>query len=151
MGGKGGYLYPEVILTPIQVVESVLSGLPGRTLRDQPGFRGYMIYASKVKKEDHERAVLQFQRTLDHFKAGRAPLRSESEEIWKMLASGIDLFEVVHAISGMRFEPNTESYDPAKHVNIYRIWDREKRAKLVTLSTQEQAKRDEKKRKLSAT
>jgi hypothetical protein len=89
-------------------------------------------------------ATAQLQKTLEHFKAGREVVKSEREEIWKMLKSGIALNELVHAISGMRYEPPTNTFDPSKHVSIFRLWDREKRIKLMTLSTQEAQRREAK-------
>lgn len=97
--------------------------------------------AKKPSLEGHEAAVAQFQKTLDHFKAGREPAQTEIEELWKMIKGGILVSELVHAISGMRFEPGGLNYDPGKHINIFRLWDREKRLKLYTLGTQEAAKR----------
>ncbi len=102
---------------------------------------------TKVKQEDHDRAVAQFQKTLDHFKCGRKPLSVEVRKIYELLLSGIPLYEIVHGISGMRYEPKTQTYDPSKHINIFRLFDAEKRAKLVTLSTQEQQRLAEKQRR----
>lgn len=88
-------------------------------------------------------ALEYWQRTLDHFKAGREPLQSEKEQLFRMLQT-IPLKELCHGISGMRFEPSTPSYDPSKHVDVFKLWDSKKRAKFVTLSTQEAKRRSEK-------
>lgn len=101
--------------------------------------------AAGVKPEEHARAIAQYQKTLDHFKTGREPLQSEKEELWKMLKNCIPVEELCHALSGLRYRPATPSYDPAKDVNLYKLWDREKRAKLVSLSTQEAKRRADKK------
>lgn len=99
-----------------------------------PGF-------TQVDPAHLERVVQQLNRTLAHFKAGRDALDSEKQELWKMLASKISVEELAHAISGMRFEAKTLSYDPAKHIDIFKLWDRQRRVKMLTLSTQEQQRR----------
>lgn len=94
-----------------------------------------------VNDEHLEIAVEQFNKTLEHFKAGREVLQPEREQVWKMLASGIPLVELVHAISGMRYEAKTKEYDPGKHIDVFRLWNVQKRMKLVSLSTQEAERR----------
>lgn len=83
----------------------------------------------------------QLARTLDHLKIGRAPLSREMEELWKILKGGVPLEELMHAISGMRFEAKTQTYDPAKHFSIFKLHDPERRIKMVSLSTQEKERR----------
>jgi hypothetical protein len=98
------------------------------------------------KSAELEVALGQFQKTLDHFKTGRAPLQSEKEELWKMLKAPIPIEELCHALSGLRYRQKSLSYDPAKDINIFKLWDPQKRAVLVSLSTQQAEKRREKMR-----
>jgi hypothetical protein len=90
----------------------------------------------RVLTADMDRVVAQLEKTLAHFKAGRPVIQREKEELWKMLKSNIPIEELCHALSGMRFEPKTPTYDPGKHISIFKLWDPERRLKLLTLSTQ---------------
>lgn len=90
---------------------------------------------------DIDRLVLQWDKTLAHFKAGRETWPNERKKIAEMLASGVNQAELCHALSGMRYEPAGNGYDPAKHIKIARLWDEDFRIKMATLSTQEAARR----------
>lgn len=100
----------------------------------------------KVEPEILETAVAQFERTLKHFKAGDKASQPEKEELWRLLKAGIPIDELAHAISGMRYEQGTDTYDPAKNIKLGRLWDRDKRMKLYRLSKQEELRREEKRK-----
>lgn len=98
-------------------------------------------WAEPVSKDDIETSKHYWFKTLAHFGQPRDfLLTGEDRKIWEA-CKRYPLTEVCHAISGMRFEPPTPSFDPKRNVNLARAFDPKLMTKFIGLSLSEQAKR----------
>lgn len=79
--------------------------------------------------------------TLEHFGIKRPIFSFEKMKIARLIKI-YDYKSVVYALTGMRFEQKTQTFDPAKHVGLSRADDPRLFEKFLNLAAQQKTKQD---------
>jgi hypothetical protein len=84
-----------------------------------------------IPRSEIQEAVIEWGNTLKHFKIDKDP-RFDEPAIGQLIKQhGIKKTKL--ALSGVRFEQKTDTFDPAKHVSIVRLMDHRRFDKFVNL------------------
>lgn len=95
----------------------------------------------KLNSSDVEVCVKDWIGTLDYFKIERPILPHEKMKIAALLKMHQgDVKSVRYALVGQRFEPKSDSFDPAKHLSLERLFDSKRFEKFINLAAAEKTK-----------
>lgn len=96
-----------------------------------------------IPQEEYEACETAWLKTLAHFGVERPILPYEKMKLARLIKT-YDWKSIVYAVTGMRYEARSESFEPSKNVGLYRLEDSRLLEKFINLAAQAQTKEKKK-------